>query len=69
MTTASTTESVPEFSQFAIGFDHRDRGRLHELIDEVLDSEQWSEGRMTQRFEAAWRAGCSCPPRTRARER
>jgi perosamine synthetase len=54
MTTASTTESVPEFSQFAIGFDHRDRGRLHELIDEVLDSEQWSEGRMTQRFEAAW---------------
>jgi perosamine synthetase len=54
MTTASTTESVPEFSRFAIGFDHRDRGRLHELIDEVLDSEQWSEGAMTQRLEAAW---------------
>jgi perosamine synthetase len=54
MTTASTTESVPEFSRFAIGFDHRDRARLHELIDEVLDSEQWSEGRMTERFEAAW---------------
>jgi perosamine synthetase len=54
MTTASTTESVPEFSRFAIGFDHRDRTRLHELIDEVLDSEQWSEGVMVSRFEAAW---------------
>jgi dTDP-4-amino-4,6-dideoxygalactose transaminase len=54
MNTASTTESVSGFSQFAIGFDHRDRGRFHELIDEVLDSEQWSEGAMTQRFEAAW---------------
>lgn len=54
MTTASTTESAPEFSRFAIGFDHRDRARLHALIDEVLDSEQWSEGQMTQRFEAGW---------------
>jgi dTDP-4-amino-4,6-dideoxygalactose transaminase len=54
MTTASTTESVPGFSRFAIGFDERDRARLHELIEEVLDSRQWSEGRMTQRFESAW---------------
>ena len=54
MTTASTTESVPEFSRFAIGFDHRDRARLHQLIDEVLDSEQWSEGAMNRRFESAW---------------
>jgi perosamine synthetase len=54
MTTASTTESVPDFSRFAIGFDHRDRARFHALIDEVLDSERWSEASMTQRFEAAW---------------
>jgi dTDP-4-amino-4,6-dideoxygalactose transaminase len=54
MTTASTTESVPDFSRFAIGFDHRDRARLHALIDEVLDSERWSEAAMNQRFEAAW---------------
>ncbi len=54
MTTASTTESVPDFSRFAIGFDHRDRARLHALIDEVLDSERWSEASMTDRFEAAW---------------
>jgi perosamine synthetase len=61
MTTASTTASVPEFSRFAIGFDHRDRRRFHELIDEVLDSEQWSEGGMTQRFEAAWQESNQLP--------
>jgi dTDP-4-amino-4,6-dideoxygalactose transaminase len=40
--------------QFAIGFDHRDRPRLHALWDEVLDSERWSEGEMVERFESAW---------------
>jgi len=54
MTTASTTKSVPDFSRFAIGFDHRDRARLHALIDEVLDSERWSEAAMNDRFESAW---------------
>jgi dTDP-4-amino-4,6-dideoxygalactose transaminase len=39
---------------FAIGFDHRDRARLHELWDEVLDSERWTEGELLGRFEAAW---------------
>jgi perosamine synthetase len=51
MTTASTT---PDFTKFAIGFDHRDRVRLHALIDEVLDSNRWSEGELTTRFESAW---------------
>jgi len=54
MTTASSTETVGEHSRFAIGFDHRDRARLHALIDEVLDSERWSEAGMTERFEQAW---------------
>jgi dTDP-4-amino-4,6-dideoxygalactose transaminase len=54
MSTASTTQSVPDFSRFAIGFDDRDRARLHALIDEVLDSNRWSEASMTERFEAAW---------------
>jgi perosamine synthetase len=43
-----------ELARFAIGFDRRDRARLHALWDEVIDSEQWSEGEMTRRFEAAW---------------
>jgi perosamine synthetase len=41
---------------FAIGFDPRDRARLHALWDEVLDSQQWSHGEMVRRFEAAWSA-------------
>ncbi len=58
MTTASAT---PELAQFAIGFDHRDRGRLHALIDEVLDSNRWSEASMTDRFEAAWEGWNQAP--------
>jgi dTDP-4-amino-4,6-dideoxygalactose transaminase len=54
MTTASTRQSVPDFSRFAIGFDDRDRSRLHALIDDVLDSERWSEGEMVGRFESFW---------------
>jgi perosamine synthetase len=56
MTTVSSHESVPEFTRFAIGFDPRDRPRLHVLIDEVIDSGHWSEGEMTRRFEAGWEA-------------
>jgi perosamine synthetase len=59
MTTASGT--TPDFSKFAIGFDHRDRVRLHALIDEVLDSGRWSEADMTARFEAAWEAWNEVP--------
>ena len=42
--------------RFAIGFDRQDRARLHELWDEVIDSEQWTQGAMTTRFEDAWAA-------------
>src|SRR5450631_3000736 len=58
MTTAS---AQPGFATFAIGFDHRDRARLHSLIDEVLDSNRWSEADMTTRFEAAWEAWNEAP--------
>ncbi|MBV9820245.1 MAG: DegT/DnrJ/EryC1/StrS family aminotransferase [Solirubrobacterales bacterium] len=62
MTSASASpQSVPDFARFAIGFDHRDRVRLHALIDEVLDSERWSEADMTARFEAAWAAYHDAP--------
>jgi perosamine synthetase len=55
MTTASTS-TPPDFARFAIGFDPRDRARLHALIDEIIDSQRWSEGRLTERFEQAWEA-------------
>jgi perosamine synthetase len=49
---AETTRS--DTARFAIGFDHRDRGRLFDLWTEVLDSEQWSEGRVLEAFEKRW---------------
>jgi dTDP-4-amino-4,6-dideoxygalactose transaminase len=58
MTTASSTTDI---GRFAIGFDHRDRTRLHGLIDQVLDSERWTEAAMTARFEAAWEAWNGAP--------
>jgi perosamine synthetase len=45
---------VSALGQFAIGFDERDRARLHEFWDEVITSQRWSEGPLTARFEAAW---------------
>jgi perosamine synthetase len=45
---------APDIGRFAIGFDERDRARLHELWDEVITSQQWTQGAMTARFEAAW---------------
>ena len=56
MTTVSSQQTVADFARFAIGFDPRDRARLHTLIDEVIDSGHWSEGEMTKRFESAWAA-------------
>jgi dTDP-4-amino-4,6-dideoxygalactose transaminase len=48
---ASTAQDL---GRFAIGFDERDRARLHELWDEVIDSQRWSEGPLTERFEREW---------------
>jgi perosamine synthetase len=50
------TVPATAFDQFAIGFDERDRDRLHQLWDEVIDSGQWSHGPMNAAFEAAWGA-------------
>ena len=44
----------PDLDRFAIGFDHRDRARLHELWDGILDAERWTEGALTERFERLW---------------
>jgi perosamine synthetase len=59
MTESSITALDP--TAFAIGFDQRDRARLHELWDEVLDSERWTEGELVARFEGAWEAWNGLP--------
>jgi len=53
--------AVPEIDRFAVSFDHRDRGRLHALWDQVLDAERWSEGDMVGAFESAWSAWNGLP--------
>jgi dTDP-4-amino-4,6-dideoxygalactose transaminase len=53
---SEATEIGPDFTRFSIGFDHRDRARLHALWDSALDSERWSEGPITSAFETAWAA-------------
>ena len=52
---------MPDIHTFAIGFDDRDRERVHALWDEVIDSQQWSHGPMNDRFEAAWSAWNGLP--------
>jgi perosamine synthetase len=61
MTTVSSPQTDAAYARFSIGFDPRDRSRLHALIDEVIDSGHWTEGEMTQRFEAAWEAYHGAP--------
>ena len=41
-------------SQFSIGFDRRDRQRVHEMWDEIFQTNRWSEGPFTQQFEELW---------------
>ena len=57
----SPTQSAPDYGRFAIGFDDRDRARFHELIDQVIDSNRWSEAAMTEQFETAWAAWNDLP--------
>jgi perosamine synthetase len=57
----ATTLQPAVHEQFAIGFDHRDRARLHELWDAVIDSNRWSEGELTAQFESAWGAWNGLP--------
>ena len=50
-----------DFGSFRIGFDERDRPRLHALWDEILDSQRWTEASLVERFEQAWSAWNGLP--------
>ena len=43
-----------DYTKFSIGFDPRDRSRLHEFWDEILSNQKWTEGKFTQVFEQKW---------------
>jgi perosamine synthetase len=57
----ATAPPLTALGRFAIGFDHRDRERLHALWDQALDSERWSEGALVLGFERAWEAWNGLP--------
>jgi dTDP-4-amino-4,6-dideoxygalactose transaminase len=40
--------------KFTIGFENEDRKKLHDYWDEIIDSQQWSEGKFTKLFEDKW---------------
>jgi perosamine synthetase len=50
-----------EFDKFAIGFDLRDRERLHTLWDGIFDTHMWSDGPLVAGFEEAWTAWNGLP--------
>src|SRR5207248_6047627 len=50
-----------DFGSFRIGFDDRDRRRLHDLWDEVLESGRWTEATLVERFEQTWGAWNGLP--------
>jgi perosamine synthetase len=52
--TAAPSGIEGDHSQFAIGFDRRDRERVLAIWDEILRGQQWSEGDWNRRFEDAW---------------
>ncbi len=61
MHVSSPSLPASDVAAFTIGFDRRDRARLHELWDQVIDSQRWSEGELTERFERAWSAWNALP--------
>ena len=48
------SEKNTDVGKFTIGFDHRDRAQIHNMWDEIFDSQQWSEGKYTKQFEETW---------------
>jgi len=40
--------------KFTIGFEKEDTTKLHNYWQEIIDSQQWSEGRFTRLFEEKW---------------
>lgn len=42
--------------KFKIGFEKEDKKKLHEMWSEIMESQQWSEGKFTRIFEEKWSA-------------
>ena len=40
--------------KFTIGFEKEDAKKLHEYWDDIIENQQWSEGKFTEIFEEKW---------------
>jgi dTDP-4-amino-4,6-dideoxygalactose transaminase len=40
--------------KFTIGFEKEDTEKLHKYWDDIIENQQWSEGKFTERFEERW---------------
>jgi perosamine synthetase len=40
--------------KFKIGFDNEDTKKLHKYWDEIIETQQWSEGKFSKLFEEKW---------------
>ena len=40
--------------KFTIGFEKEDAKKLHEYWDDIIENQQWSEGKFTGKFEEKW---------------
>lgn len=40
--------------KFTIGFEKKDKEKLHKYWDEIIENQQWSEGKFTKTFEEKW---------------
>ena len=40
--------------EFTIGFEKEDAKKLHEYWDDIIENQQWSEGKFTGKFEEKW---------------
>jgi perosamine synthetase len=47
-------QGAPDLGTFAIGFDQRDRARVHAMWDEVMTSQRWAQGALVESFESSW---------------
>lgn len=45
-----------EKMKFTIGFEKEDTKKLHKMWDEIIESQNWTEGKFTQIFEEKWSA-------------
>jgi perosamine synthetase len=52
---------LPDFRNFRIAFDPRDKARLFESWEEIIATQQWTEGRFTALFEDKWSAWNGLP--------